>query len=368
MPSVDEKLLAKLVNKFGVDKEPQQTARSRLWGRVVKEYNTITDNNVSRQKIVKKWQNVSYQKKLRAEKLLESLNNATNLSETSKEDADASIQGNDASKPSSNSPFESILGSQPHRENLWTVCDHVLRDLFLYLVKKYNFEDITHPRQKSEMWTQLCCEFHEKIGNCVTIRQERFTKKWQNWKAYNKSKSLPHPFETHKEVLDFDVIKSKLYKLQEMVASDKVFAQRLSREGDPGGGLKSDSYDLQIDSLANCDTLEDENRSKGIESSQRNDFGKDNATLEFLSHSVGIGGRDKKLEREVMLRKLKYEIDRRKLLLENSELESNKLKLETDLVKLQIEQTKADIALKHHELRQRGIQIETVSLTSSSNT
>ena len=80
MPSVDEKLLAKLVSKFGVDKEPQQTARSRLWGRVVKEYNTITDNNVSRQKIVKKWQNITYQKKIRAEKLLESLNKYVKLS------------------------------------------------------------------------------------------------------------------------------------------------------------------------------------------------------------------------------------------------------------------------------------------------
>ena len=364
MPSVDEKLLAKLVSKFGVDKEPQQTARSRLWGRVVKEYNTITDNNVSRQKIVKKWQNISYQKKLRTEKLLESLNNATTLSDTAKKDNPDLESGNDKSTSSSNSQFESISTLSSQRENLWTVCDHVLRDLFLYLVKKYNFEDITHPRQKSEMWTQLCLEFHEKIGHCVTIRQERFTKKWQNWKAYNKSKNLSHPFETHKEVLDFDVIKSKLYKLQEMVAGDKLFAQRLSREGDPGGGLKADSYDIQINNSTNCDIPEDENRSKIRESSQRNGSAIDDASVDISSHSVGIGSKDKKLEREVMLRKLKYEIDRRKLLFENSELESNKLKLETELVKLQIEQTKADIALRYHELKQRGISLDTTSLTS----
>ena len=65
-----------------------------------------------------------------------------------------------------------------------------------------------------------------------------------------------------------------------------------------------------------------------------------------------------------MLRKLKYEIDRRKILLENSELESNKLKLETELIKLQIEQTKADIALKHYQLKQRGIPMESNSLKS----
>ena len=67
---------------------------------------------------------------------------------------------------------------------------------------------------------------------------------------------------------------------------------------------------------------------------------------------------DKKLEREIMLRKLKYEIDRRALLLENSELESNKLKLETELIRLQMQQTKADIRLKQHALSERGISID----------
>ena len=353
MPSVDEKLLAKLVSKYGVDKEPQQNARSRLWGRVCKEYNTITDNNVSRQKIVKKWQNVAYQKKVRAEKLLESLNNADTTEKV--DPAEGLLHGNDKN-PLAYSHVDSLSTAFSQRENLWTVCDHVLRDLFLYLVKKYNFEEITHPRQKSEMWTQLCREFHEKINNCVHIRQERFTKKWQNWKAYNKSKNLPHPFETHKEFLDLDIIKSKLYKLQDMVASDKVFAQRLLREGDPNETWKSDAYDLQTDNLTECDNSED--RSNSMDVVQRKCLAPDSST-DFSFHYG-----DRKMEREVMLRKLRYEIDRRRLLLENSELESNKLKLETELVKLQIEQTKADIALKNQELKERGISIETKSIPS----
>ena len=56
---------------------------------------------------------------------------------------------------------------------------------------------------------------------------------------------------------------------------------------------------------------------------------------------------------------LKYGIKSRKIFLENSELESTKLKLETDLIKLQIEQTRADIAIKHHQMRERGIPVET---------
>ena len=167
------------------------------------------------------------------------------------------------------------------------------------------------------------------------------------------------PFETHKEVLDFDIIKSKLYKLQELVASDKVFAQRLSREGETSGCLKSDAYDIHNDNLATCDNPEDSHRCNDLELVQGKHLIPDHSHTES-SYNSG----DKKLEREVMMKRLKYEIDRRKLLLENSELESNKLKLETELVKLQIEQTKVDIAIKHHELRQRGIPIDPTFLSS----
>ena len=352
MPSVDEKLLAKLVSKYGVDKEPQQTARSRLWGRVVKEYNTITDNNVSRQKIVKKWQNVAYQKKIRAEKLLETLK-TTEVEHDAIDPLNSIIsKENESNLVKDSSALDGAISSTclPQRENLWTVCDHVLRNLFLYLVKKYSLEEISHPRQKSELWTKLCQEFHKKINHCVHLRQERFTKKWQNWKAYNKSKNLPHPFQTHKEFLDFDVIKSKLYDLQDMVASDKVFAQRLAREGDNSNdSLRSDTYDLNIDNDADCDSAEDD-KPGNIEMAKKNIFSRG-----AMVEASGSSSSDKKLEREIMLRKLKYEIDRRALLLENSELESNKLKLETELIRLQMQQTTADIRLKQHALSERGI-------------
>ena len=149
--------------------------------------------------------------------------------------------------------------------------------------------------------------------------------------------------------LDFDVIKSKLYDLQDMVASDKVFAQRLAREGDNSNdSLRTDTYDLNIDNDADCDSAEDD-KNGNIEMAKKNIFSRGTMVEASCSSS------DKKLEREIMLRKLKYEIDRRALLLENSELEGNKLKLETELIRLQMQQTKADIRLKQHALSERGI-------------
>ena len=78
-------------------------------------------------------------------------------------------------------------------ENMWNAMDYALRDLFLYLIKKYDIDDVTNPRIKNELWKTISKEFHDNIDNIVTIKHEKFTKKWQNWKQYNKSKQKPHP-------------------------------------------------------------------------------------------------------------------------------------------------------------------------------
>jgi|APCry1669190288_1035285.scaffolds.fasta_scaffold871465_1 hypothetical protein len=41
MAYVDEKLLSKLVDKYGVERHTANLARSALWGKVTKEYNKV---------------------------------------------------------------------------------------------------------------------------------------------------------------------------------------------------------------------------------------------------------------------------------------------------------------------------------------
>ena len=41
MPYVDEKLLARLVDKYGLERQTTNIAKSTLWGKVTKEYNKV---------------------------------------------------------------------------------------------------------------------------------------------------------------------------------------------------------------------------------------------------------------------------------------------------------------------------------------
>ena len=57
-------------------------------------------------------------------------------------------------------------------ENVWNVMDYALRDLFLHLVKKYNIENTSNPRQKNEYWKNFSKEFHDILENVVIIKHE----------------------------------------------------------------------------------------------------------------------------------------------------------------------------------------------------
>ena len=60
-------------------------------------------------------------------------------------------------------------------ENMWNVMDYALRDLFLFLIKKHDIDEITNPRIKNDLWKLISKEFHELIDNIVTIKHEKFT-------------------------------------------------------------------------------------------------------------------------------------------------------------------------------------------------
>ena len=69
----------------------------------------------------------------------------------------------------------------------------MLNRLLKLLGDDAEIDEISNPRIKNELWKSIAQEFHETIDNIVTIKHEKFTKKWQNWKHYNKSKNLPNP-------------------------------------------------------------------------------------------------------------------------------------------------------------------------------
>ena len=299
MSRIDENLLMKLVDRFGLDKEQVSKTRSRLWFKLTKEYNQITDNNISKAKMVKKWQNVEYRKRCKESK------------------------GNGGS---TDLPTEKVS-----KDGMWNIFDSCLRDLFLYLIDKHGLEFINHPRVKSRIWNDLSEEFHSLIGNCVVLRVEKLQKKWQNWKAYNKNRNLPHPLESHKHRIDFDLIRAKLFKLRDKLLVDKVFAARLAQEGDlTESVINEDGVDSQLVNIE--------------------------ASKEEPEASLKSEGR--RLEKQLALKMLRNESEKMKVILENGDLERKKIKMEIELVEVKLQNAKADLALKKFEMEKRGISLE----------
>lgn len=311
---VDEGLLSKLVNKYGVENASKGPNRAKLWAKVTKDYNSITGNMHTKARLDKKWQNVKHARKAKRNSLMMEQQPHSSKSEDGQ---------------------ESILtpSFQEMGENMWNVMDYALRDLFLNLVKRHNIEYTTNPRQKNELWKLLAKDFHEAIDNVITIKHEKFTKKWQNWKQYNKVKGKAHPLEDDRIDTDADVIREKIRKFRERARTDQNFATFLLRESD---GLK-------IEGLQNVG-------SKPMETLSENALMTDSASTSNMSN--------KQLEREVYLEALKCEQERFRYLVENSRLEQDKLKRENELIDLQVQMAQHDLALKKQHLQEKGILLQ----------
>ena len=90
-------------------------------------------------------------------------------------------------------------------------------------------KNITHPHLKSKVWGDLAREFHDLVQvPGLRLKQERFAKKWQNWKGYNKLKRLPHPLQQCRDRIDYDVLRANLRKVRERVVADPNFAATLA--------------------------------------------------------------------------------------------------------------------------------------------
>ena len=81
---------------------------------------------------------------------------------------------------------------------------------------------------RSKVWSDLAREFNQfhEVPN-LNVKPDKLMKKWQNWKSYNKLKALPHPFKQCEDRLDYDVIRAKLRKVRERVATDPEMASIL---------------------------------------------------------------------------------------------------------------------------------------------
>ena len=143
MSFVDESLLSKLVDKFGVDKEEKGPSKTRLWAKVTKEYNSITGNNHTKARLNKKWQNIKHQRKLKRQKLYEAMEAQSDSNQVSSNPDMKNLE--DAMDPLI-VPQKLSFSYSDVGENMWNIMDYAFRDLFLFLIKKYDVDEVTNPR------------------------------------------------------------------------------------------------------------------------------------------------------------------------------------------------------------------------------
>ena len=347
MSYVDEALLSKIIDKLGVDNQTNNATKTRLWAKVTKEYNSITGNTHTKARLSKKWQNIKAIRKQKRMKLMTDEDGQVALHES--EDTSKIIEASEFGQAPKVYLYQDI------GENMWNVMDYALRDLFLHLVRKYNVDETTNPRIKNDVWRAICKEFHEYVGDIgivhasffmriigikidfvliVQIRHEKFTKKWQNWKQYNKSKNKPHPLSDESVTIDIDMINEKLRKLKERAALDVNFAHFLSRESDE---IKTETMNVSTSKVVHLDAVKDS---------------------PMVSTASVSNVSNKQLEREVYLEALRCEQERFRTLVENGRLESDKLRRETDFMDVQLQLAQAELALKKQECAEKGIILQ----------
>jgi len=79
-------------------------------------------------------------------------------------------------------------------ETLWTQNDYTLRDLLVLLVQRHCIDDIMDSKMKSKLWDLLHRDFAMYTKNMISITKQQLSRKWHNWKTYNKVRKKPHPF------------------------------------------------------------------------------------------------------------------------------------------------------------------------------
>lgn len=110
--------------------------------------------------------------------------------------------------------------------DIWSKCNNALRDLLVYLVKKYHIEDVMDSKMKALQWEKLMTEFYAFIGDQNLVSKPQIQRKWHNWKQYNKGKKKPHPFQIVGD-LNAEIVREKCQRLLEKLESEMAQPEEL---------------------------------------------------------------------------------------------------------------------------------------------
>lgn len=221
----------------------------------------------------------------------------------------------------------SINDTSDATSDIWSRCNNALRDLLVFLVKKYQIEEVMDSKVKALQWDKLSNEFYTFLGGQAIVSKAQIVRKWHNWKQYNKAKKKVHPFDVVGE-LNMNLVREKCETLLRRVEADDYYIPVANQEDKP---QLNEDFTFQPP-LARYNKL------------QKRDLviRRTNASASALS--------TKKLEFEVNVESLHLEQERWRLKCENQALIKEKLSKKLQLTDIRLDTAKLELELLKHKL------------------
>lgn len=210
--------------------------------------------------------------------------------------------------------------------DIWSRCNNALRDLLVYLVKKYRVEDVMDSKVKAQQWEKLTSEFFTFFTDQNMVSKQQIVRKWHNWKQYNKTKKKPHPFNLSPD-LSVEIIREKCLKLEAELNGNTTEYVTVSSTA----VASEDCSELKIP-LAKLNKL------------RRRDFlvRRTGASASALS--------TKRLEHELILESLTFEEERWKIKAENQQLVKEKLTRKLELTDVKLQKARIELEILKNNL------------------
>ena len=236
--------------------------------------------------------------------------------------------------------------SSSKNENIWTVGNFALRDLLVYLVQKFNLDDVMDSKVKGDNWEKLYEEFCNSTHNIVKINKPQLVRKWHNWKQYNRKHGNPHPFVICGD-LNEETVVTKCNNLVDKANSNEAIKALLAKG----------TVDVEPDSVKGNKRTADDARLKRYPNEEIGKLLRRDFVLKRSGPSAA-GLSFQKLKHEISLESLQFEQEKWKIQLENAKLRREKIRKQSELADVLLQKAQTELALKKSECITMGISLE----------
>lgn len=242
-------------------------------------------------------------------------------------------------------------------DNIWSAGNNALRDLLVFLVRKYHIDEVYDSKVKAANWDKLLNELMETSNHMVGIQKNQVIRKWHNWKQYNKQHGKPHPFVVAGDVTVEDIM-DRVDKLIKKASVTPKLAKYLATGGNEAtSGSKSQSNTSKSGKKGaeeDASMFDVRGRPASLERLKKirdRDFKVRRTGVSALSLTL------KKLEHEIALETLNYEQEKWRTKCANNKLIQQKLERESEIADMKLERAKTELAIKRHECATLGIPL-----------